>query len=102
MIVITVAVQSDPDSIAALTDAIVKMEAASRAEEGCQEYTFSQELGDPSKLRIVEHWRSEADLIAHFAAPHMAEFQAAMAAHPPKSMDLSCFEATERAMPPMG
>lgn len=102
MIVITATIQSDPDSIAAMKEAIIEMEAASRAEEGCQEYTFSQELGDPSKMRIVEHWRTEADLVAHFATPHMAAFQGAMAAHPPKSMDLSCFEATERPMPAMG
>ena len=102
MIVITAIIQSDPDSIAAMTDAIVTMEAASRAEDGCQEYTFSQELGDPSRLRIVEHWRSEDDLVAHFKTPHMAAFQGAMAANPPKSVDVTCFEATERPMPAMG
>ena len=38
-----------------------------------------QDLADPELFRIVERWRDEAALGAHFATPHMAAFQQAMA-----------------------
>ena len=36
-----------------------------------------------------------AALTAHFAEPHMAVFQQAMAANPPKSVNATFYEATE-------
>ena len=58
--------------------AIADMVAASNAEEGCIAYAFTQDLGDPSILHIVEKWQDEAAIAAHFATPHMATFLAAI------------------------
>ena len=77
MLVITARISASADAINALTPAIAAMEQASRAEEGCFDYTFCRELNDPNTIRIVERWESEAALKAHFVTPHMAEFQAA-------------------------
>ena len=52
------------------------METASRAEEGCLDYTFSIELSDPAVIRITDKWATVEALKAHFNTPHMAEFQA--------------------------
>ena len=95
MIVVNAVVKSTQEDIVALQGAISTMEAASRAEEGCLDYTFSVELNDTAVLRITEKWVTLDDLKAHFATPHMAEFQAAMGQHPPVSMDVKCYEATE-------
>ncbi len=95
MIVVNGVIRSSAESIAALKDAVATMEAASRAEEGCHDYTFSVELNDPEVLRVTESWETMEALEAHFKAPHMAEFQAAMANHPPKSVELKFYEATE-------
>ncbi len=95
MIVVNAKIESDVQSIAAMKDAISAMETASRAESGCHDYTFSLELNDPSVLRITERWDSMDDLNAHFAMPHMAAFQAAMGANPPKSVTATFYEATE-------
>ncbi len=100
MIVINAAMQTDADSIDAMKEAIAKMEVASLAEDGCRDYCFSQELSNPSKMRITERWETMEALAAHFQTPHMAEFQKAMADHPPKGMELFCYEATEVDMPP--
>jgi len=100
MIVINAAMQTDAATIDAMKAAITKMEVASLAEAGCHDYCFSQELSDPTRMRITERWESMEALAAHFKTPHMAEFQAAMAAHPPKGMELHCYDATEVAMPP--
>ena len=67
MIVITAIVQSSAADIEALRPALVEMENASRAEDGCHDYTFLQELGNPDVLRINEKWESMEALQAHFA-----------------------------------
>ena len=95
MIVITAIVQSTAADIDAMREAIAEMEAGSRAEDGCHDYTFLQELSNPDVLRINEKWESMDALKAHFATPHMAKFNEAMGAHPPKSMDLSINELGE-------
>ncbi|MEZ5504255.1 MAG: putative quinol monooxygenase [Halioglobus sp.] len=95
MIVVNAIVKTTPDDIAAVRDAISAMERASRAEAGCDDYTFSIELNDPSALRITEKWHSVEALQAHFATPHMAAFQKTMAAHPPASMEVKCYEVKE-------
>ena len=95
MIVVNAVIESTPEDIAALRDAIAKMETASRAESGCLDYTFSVEVRDASSIRITEKWQSLEILKAHFATPHMADFQAAMGAHPPRSMQVNFYEAEE-------
>jgi quinol monooxygenase YgiN len=95
MIVVNAVVKSTQEDIVALQKAIATMETASRAEPGCDDYTFSVELNDPTVLRITEKWHSAEDLKAHFEMPHMAEFQQAMGAHPPASLDITFYEAKE-------
>ena len=95
MIVVNAIVKSTAENIRALQEAINTMEIASRAEAGCQDYTFSVELNDPDVLRITEKWNSVEDLKAHFEESHMAAFQQAMADYPPASMDLRFYQVEE-------
>jgi len=95
MIVVNAVVTSNPQDIAALQSAIHTMEVASREESGCSDYTFSVELNNPTRLRITEKWLSLEALKAHMATPHMAEFQSAMGAHPPASLDVTFYEVAE-------
>ena len=99
MIVVNATIEATEETIAAMKAAIATMETASRAEDGCHDYTFSVELNDPNVLRITERWESMDALAAHFAQPHMAAFQAAMAEHPPKSVAAKFYEVTEVAPP---
>ena len=100
MLTIVAIVQSTAADIEAMRPAMQAMEEASRAEEGCHDYTFLQEVSNPDVLRINERWESMEALQAHFATPHMAEFNKAMGAHPPKSMTLSLHElGEERELP---
>ncbi|WP_324075046.1 MAG: putative quinol monooxygenase [Erythrobacter sp.] len=68
--------------------AIADMVAASNAEGGCIAYAFTEDLLEPGTIHIVEKWQDEAALLAHFATPHMAAFQAALA-----GMDFQVIEA---------
>lgn len=92
MIVVLAQVESSQGSIETIRGALMEMEKASRAEKGCYDYTFCQEIGDPSRLRIVELWESMDALRAHFATPHMTRFREALAGAPPKSMEVKVHE----------
>lgn len=100
MIVVNAKLESTAANIDALKAAIATMETCSRAESGCLDYTFSVELSDPNVIRITEKWETMEALAAHFKEPHMADFQAAMAAHPPTGMEAGFYEATE-VQPPI-
>ena len=95
MIVVNARIEATPETVAALKDAILAMQSATLEEQGCEDYTFSVELANPGAIRITERWDSKEALQAHFATPHMATFQAAMQAHPPKEVNAHFYEATE-------
>lgn len=95
MIVVNARIEATPETVAALKDAILAMQSATLEEPGCEDYTFSVELANAGAIRITERWDSKEALQAHFATPHMATFQAAMQAHPPKEVNAHFYEATE-------
>jgi len=45
--------------------------AASHTEEGCVKYTLHRAVNEQGTFSIVEKWRSQADLDAHFQEPHL-------------------------------
>lgn len=60
--------------------------AASHGEEGCVRYTLHRATNEPGAFSIVEVWRSQADLDAHFKQPYMAAIADAvgMLVEPPR------------------
>ena len=79
MIVIDGWIRFAPGEIERLAEVGRTMVAATREEAGCLDYAFSQDISDPCVMRISERWVDDAALAAHFQAPHMAVFQAALA-----------------------
>jgi quinol monooxygenase YgiN len=53
------------------------MVAASRAEDGCLEYAYAEDVFDPGLIRISEAWRDQAALDAHAASDHIKAWRAA-------------------------
>ncbi len=92
MIVVLVEVETTAEAIEGLRASLAAMQKASRAEEGCHEYAFSQDVGDPGCLRVVEIWESMDALKFHFGTPHMAAFRKALADSPPASMNVKVHE----------
>ena len=84
-----------PNALAAFRGAAAKMIAASRAEPGCLDYTYATDFLDPGCVRITEHWVDEAALTSHFAEPHMAGFQAALANAKRMGGDVRIYGANE-------
>jgi quinol monooxygenase YgiN len=88
-----------PDQVTVIATVKVKPEEQERAleilegvigathgEEGCVKYTLHRSTNEPGAFSIVEVWRSQADLEAHFTQPHMAALQEAfeMLTEPPQ------------------
>jgi quinol monooxygenase YgiN len=78
MLVIAGTIAIDPAGRAEAVSAATVMMAETLKEPGCISYTFSGDLTDPGGFRIFEEWESQEALDAHFKAPHMAAFQAAI------------------------
>lgn len=76
--------------------------AATEAEDGCIAYRFSVDVTDPDLLHISERWRDQAALTAHFTAPHMATFNAALAQAQPLSIDVVAHDAPAGPRPLAG
>jgi len=82
------------DEIEKARGAITTMMAASNAEEGCITYAFSQDLADPTLIRLIEKWKDQDALTAHFGTPHMAEFMKGMAEAKIVSMNTKLYDAS--------
>lgn len=48
---------------------------ATRTENGCNAYSYAEDVLDPGLFRVSELWESREALVLHFAAPHMQEWQ---------------------------
>jgi len=99
MLILSGTVKMNPDDIAVIEDAALAMIAATRAEEGCIEYEFSEVIGEPGTMRIFERWESVEALKAHFVAPHMAVWQEAMKAATVHSRNLARYEGISNIIP---
>lgn len=70
----------EPGDVAKIQEAALTMMAATRTEDGCIEYEFSEVIGQPGTMRIFEKWESWDHLRAHFAIEHMNDWREAMKA----------------------
>jgi quinol monooxygenase YgiN len=57
-------------------DAMARVIAATRAEDGCLAYSYAEDVLEPGLIRVSERWTNRAALDAHLAAPHMAVWKA--------------------------
>lgn len=65
---------------------------ATRAEDGCQYYGFARDVLEPDTLIISERWRDNDAIAAHFASPHMAAFNAALASAQLVAISVKAYE----------
>jgi len=54
-----------------------RMVDASRAEEGCIEYGYAEDVFDRGLIHVKELWIDQAALDRHFASDHIADWRAA-------------------------
>lgn len=59
------------ENLAAARPLMIAVMQASRAEDGCIEYNYAEDLGEPGLIRVSEIWESREHLAAHFKSAHM-------------------------------
>ena len=72
-----------------------RMAEASRAEEGCAEYSYAEDLFDPGLIHVKEMWVDQAALDCHFATAHLAQWRAAWPALGIGERDLRVYDVGE-------
>jgi quinol monooxygenase YgiN len=92
-------VRAPPENLEGLRPHMLAMLAASRAEAGCLEYAYAEDVADPGLIRVFEVWRDQAALDAHFQTPHMAEWRSHWPQFGVSDRRLFAYEiASERAL----
>ncbi len=74
MIVVIGRVRCAEENREELIAAFVRMQEASRGEDGCLRYGFFAAVEDPNSFVAVEEWADRPALDRHFEQPHLAEF----------------------------
>ena len=74
-LIIAGTVRVPPENLERFRPHMRAMLTASRAEAGCLEYSYAEDVAEPGVIRIFEAWRDQAALDAHFKTPHMATWR---------------------------
>jgi quinol monooxygenase YgiN len=69
----------DPADREAALRAFAVVVAESRREPGCIDYAFSPDPRQPGRVRVFEHWTSDAALAEHLTLPHVEQLRSAIA-----------------------
>ncbi|WP_404335174.1 putative quinol monooxygenase [Sphingomonas sp. MMS12-HWE2-04] len=95
MLVITGTFRVPPANLDAARPHMAAMIAASRAEPGCLQYCYGEDVLDPGLIHVTEHWASRETLAAHGAAAHIKAWRAAWPALGIGERALTLFEAPD-------
>ncbi len=76
-VIIAGTVRVPPQNLAGIRPHMDAMLAGSRAEAGCVEYSYAEDVIEPGLIRVFEVWRDQAAVDEHFASPHMKAWRAA-------------------------
>ena len=74
MLVLTAFIEVLPTDRALIRAALNAVVAATRAEDGCEEYGCYEDTQQSGRFVFVERWRDKAALDRHLATPHMADW----------------------------
>jgi quinol monooxygenase YgiN len=81
-IFITGTIAIDPERREGVLAAIRALVRATRAEEpGCLEYAFTADTVEDDRIVVLERWRDEAALAAHFEHPNFLATKATLHEH---------------------
>ncbi len=98
-LIIAGTVRVPPENLAGLKPHMLAMLNASRAEDGCYEYAYGEDVAEPGLIRVYEAWRDQAALDAHFKTAHMATWRAAWPSFGVFDRKLFAYETTsERSL----
>jgi quinol monooxygenase YgiN len=58
-----------------LVELLSETQVRARSEPGCLAYAFAEVVGDPGHYLVVQQWRDEAALDAHYSSPTFQRYQ---------------------------
>jgi quinol monooxygenase YgiN len=76
MLLIVGTVRVPPGGVLAAKAAMAEMIAASRAEVGCLDYVYAEDVLDPGLVHVKEMWTDRAALRRHFGTDHISRWRA--------------------------
>lgn len=91
-VVVAGAFRVPPENVERFRPVMEKMLAASRAEEGCLDYSYAMDVCEPGLIRVFETWRDRAALDAHLRTGHLAEWRACWPPFGVSDRDLTLYE----------
>lgn len=77
MLLIVGTVRLPPENLSKARPAMASMVMASRAEDGCEEYCYAEDVLEPGLIHVKEIWRDQQALDRHFASEHIATWRSA-------------------------
>ncbi len=95
MLLLVGTVRLPPEKLDAARSVMSRMIAASRAEEGCEEYSYAEDVLDRGLIHVKELWRDQAALDLHFASAHIREWRSAWQALGLKDRDLRLYDVSD-------
>jgi quinol monooxygenase YgiN len=72
-----------------------RMVEASRAEQGCVEYSYAEDVFDPGLIHVKELWTDQDSLDRHFLSAHIAKWRATWPSLGIGDRDLRIYEVGE-------
>ena len=75
MIVVVGQFRFPPERMEEARPIMRKVIDATRAEAGCVQYNYGEDVLDPGLIRVSELWQSREHLTAHMHTAHMAQWQ---------------------------
>jgi len=69
-----------------------RMVKTSRAEDGCEAYSYAEDLFIPGLIHVQELWLSQLALDRHFASAHLAEWRSSWTKLGIGNRDLKVYE----------
>jgi quinol monooxygenase YgiN len=77
MLLIIGTVRLPPENLAAARPVMERMISASRAESGCLDYVYAEDVLEPGLIHVKELWRDQGAVDQHFASAHLTAWRSA-------------------------
>ena len=94
MLLITGTFRISPERLAQARPTMEAMITASRREDGCITYSYAVDLLDGGLVHVIEAWRDQQALDAHFSSAHIARWRATWPMLGITDRDLTLHEAS--------
>lgn len=75
MLLIIGTIRLPAEKIAEARPVMQRMIEASRNEDGCIDYTYSQDILEPNLIHVKELWRDRGSLDNHFVSDHIGDWR---------------------------